>query len=193
MKMEFEALSQQFNKLFNIRPAAWDEFEIERAKPTSLEDLPHLATRLEALWGTRECQVFLYELLRDNRQGTRQGFPLAIVDEILLLLGVLEAQLGPYRPAEPAVDETIVSPATAATLESLAAFALSVSPFPLEQTFAAPPAEHVQPPEPEPEPAPDPAHSTTLDQLDFELDMADMSQTLHINLDELDENGQPRS
>lgn len=98
MRMEFDALSIQLNKTFNVKPVPWDEFEIALRAPESIEDMSHIVPHLCALWGKREGQAYLHQLLRDNRQGTRAGFPLAIIDEILLLLSILEDQLGAYKP-----------------------------------------------------------------------------------------------
>lgn len=186
MKVEFDALSHQLNKTFNVRPAPWDDFELARKNPDSLEDMPHIMQRLDATWETRACQALLHDLLRDNRQGTRQGFPLAIIDEILLLLGMLEAKLGPYRPAQDAPEG--LAPATAAALQTIATInaasnsasnalqasstnTIQSSGKELMQTMAA---------------------TTDLNQLDFDLDMTELNKTLHINLDELDENGRVR-
>ena len=41
----------------------------------------------------------LQQLLRDNRNGTRAGFPFSVIDEILTLSAILEEDLGPCPPA----------------------------------------------------------------------------------------------
>lgn len=42
---------------------------------------------------------------RDNRNGTRQGFPLSVVEELLLLLAILDGEFGPYKPpSEPSLE-----------------------------------------------------------------------------------------
>jgi len=40
---------------------------------------------------------YLYQLVHDNRAGQRSGFPLEVVEEIVLLLLVLEAAYGLQR------------------------------------------------------------------------------------------------
>ena len=60
---------------------------------------PSQVTQISERWGTRDCQRYLESLLRDNREGTREGFPLPVVDDILLLAAVLDLQLGPLPPA----------------------------------------------------------------------------------------------
>ena len=171
MRMEFEALTAQMHKTFNVQPVLWEDFEVALHAPESLENMAHLSQRLYELWGRRECQAFLHDLLRDNRQGTRQGFPLAIVDEVLLLMAILDAQLGPYKPgqaAEAPIPATLVD-------EDL-------------PTIPQAPDTRLQPIEMKPvvpaiaKPASEPKS------LDFDLiDMDMLTKTLHINLDELTE------
>lgn len=100
LRAEFDALARQLNKTFNVLAVTWENFDAARSAPASIELLPHIVANLEKLWGTRECQGYIHTLLRDNRDGTRQGFPLRIIDELLLLAAILEQHLGPYR-AEP--------------------------------------------------------------------------------------------
>lgn len=97
LRAEFDGLARQLNKTFNVKAVTWDNFDEARSAPDSLEKMPHLIQAVEDLWGTRECQAYLQRLLRDNRDGTRQGFPLTVIDEILCLSAVLEQQLGPYK------------------------------------------------------------------------------------------------
>lgn len=104
MRMEFDALARQLNKTFNVKTVTWDNFDEARKPAKGLEDLPHIVAALTESWGTRECQAYLEKLLRDNRDGAREGFPIAIIDDILALAGILEEQLGRFRPesdAEP--------------------------------------------------------------------------------------------
>lgn len=98
MRMEFDALARQLNKTFNVKAVTWDNFDEARKHVHTLEQMPHLIDMLTKSWGTRDCQAFLEKLLRDNRDGLREGFPISIIDEILTLSGVLEEQIGRYRP-----------------------------------------------------------------------------------------------
>jgi hypothetical protein len=99
MRSEFEALILRLNQTFNVKAVAWEDFELSRKNPVSLEALPHVMAQISARWGTRDCQRYLQSLLRDNREGTREGFPLPVIDDILLLAGLLDLQLGPLPPA----------------------------------------------------------------------------------------------
>jgi hypothetical protein len=99
LRPEFDGLARQLNKTFNVKAVTWDTFDEARQTHYSVEQMPHVVETVQKLWGTRDCQAYLQKLLRDNRDGTRQGFPLAVIDEILLLSSVLEEEVGPYRPA----------------------------------------------------------------------------------------------
>lgn len=98
MRAEFEALTRQLNKTFNVKMISWSDFKVALSTPDTIEQMPHLVSRLQELWGTQEAQVYIHGILRDNRNGTRQGFPLAVVEELLLMLAVLDDQLGTYKP-----------------------------------------------------------------------------------------------
>ena len=200
MRMEFDALSIQLNKTFNVKPVPWDEFEVALRAPESIEDLDHIAPRLCALWGKREGQAYLHQLLRDNRQGTRVGFPLAIIDEILLLLSIMEDQLGAYRP-EAISDEENPLPAEGMVPQApILANRFMTEPLP---PLAPPPLSAPIIPE-----APffekslsimaqtplgtesvlESGNTSSADVLDFDLiDIDLLTKTLHINLDELTE------
>jgi hypothetical protein len=47
---------------------------------------PHLAAKIQNLWGTKDCRAQLMHLLNDSRGGSRAGFPIAIGKTIILLL-----------------------------------------------------------------------------------------------------------
>lgn len=98
MQEEFNTLAQQLNKTFNVQVVTWENYAALRASSESLEGMPHIIAQLQKTWNTRDCQAYLNELIRDNRGGTRLGFPLPVVDDLLTLSAVLEATLGPYRP-----------------------------------------------------------------------------------------------
>ncbi len=105
LRAEFDGLARQLNKTFNVKTVTWDNFDEARSAPDSLEKMPHLVKSVQELWGSRECQAYLRKLLRDNRDGTRQGFPLNVIDDILCLSAVLEQELGPYRPTHEELED----------------------------------------------------------------------------------------
>ena len=95
LRAEFETIAGELNKTFNVNAVDWDNYQTLRAARTSLEDLPHIAETLQKSWRTTACQRYLQQLLRDNRDGTRVGFPFTVIDEILTLSAILEEDLGP--------------------------------------------------------------------------------------------------
>jgi hypothetical protein len=50
----------------------------------ALEDYPRISSRIEQLWGTADCEAYLNSLVIDTR-GNRQGFPPAMMEELLYL------------------------------------------------------------------------------------------------------------
>lgn len=97
MRAEFDTLARELNRAFNVQAVTWDNFEQARNPDNNLERLPHIIDVLVRTWGTRDCQAYLEKILRDNRDGTRQGFVLGVIDDILMLAGVLELQIGRYQ------------------------------------------------------------------------------------------------
>ncbi len=95
-RTEFDKIARKLNKTFNVWTVDWDNFNDARAPKHGLETMTHIMERLRELWGTRECQAYLQYLLRDTRDETRRGFPLAAIDDILCLNDILEYCLGPY-------------------------------------------------------------------------------------------------
>ena len=96
MRAEFEALVEQFRRNFNVQQIAWDDYTQDLAR-ASLVDLPHLFWEVVASWGSAGCLTLLQSHLHDNREGTRAGFPLGVVDDIATLIALLEPRLAP-RP-----------------------------------------------------------------------------------------------
>ncbi|MCX8017665.1 MAG: hypothetical protein N2690_07195, partial [Rhodocyclaceae bacterium] len=60
------------------------------AAQQSLLDYQHLVSNLVRVWNSDECEEFLINLMLDTRDGTRQGFPRAVVEEIILLRAIAE-------------------------------------------------------------------------------------------------------
>ncbi|MCM8611321.1 hypothetical protein [Accumulibacter sp.] len=103
MREEFEALTVKLNRNFNVEILAWENEKVSgeleliplagaAAKARTLEDVPRLRDEIVALWGKPECLGYLENLLRDNRQGKRKGFPLPVAEEILFLIDLAAAR-----------------------------------------------------------------------------------------------------
>jgi hypothetical protein len=87
---EFEKAAAELQHHFNIAPPEWQARRPGGPVP-SLENYPHITSRLQELWPRRSCVQYLNRLLEDNRGGTRTGFAQPVVEEILLLLDLLRA------------------------------------------------------------------------------------------------------
>ncbi|MDR3087476.1 MAG: hypothetical protein LBU45_05945, partial [Azoarcus sp.] len=80
---EFDKVARKLNKTFNVWTVNWDNFNDTRSPEHGLEKMPHILERLQQLWGTRECQAYLQNQMRDTRDESRHGFPLAVIEDIL--------------------------------------------------------------------------------------------------------------
>ncbi|AVR87591.1 hypothetical protein [Thauera aromatica] len=99
LRIEFDTIAKELNKTFNVNVVTWQNYDELRASTTRIEDMPHIARALQESWRTPACQLYLQQLLRDNREGTRAGFPFTVIDEILLLAAILDDELGPCTAA----------------------------------------------------------------------------------------------
>ncbi len=99
MRGEYTRLLPALRQKFNLQVPAWQDLEAPVSGLKSLADYPHIVSRITATWGTRTGMDYLYELVHDTRNGQRSGFPLEVIEEIVLLLLVLEAGYGLRREA----------------------------------------------------------------------------------------------
>lgn len=91
MRREFETTAKRLNHFYNVGVIAWEENDRD-AGIESLERFSHIRDRLVSTWGTPDCLEYLHRLLLDNRNGSRSGFSLTVLDEILFLTSILELQ-----------------------------------------------------------------------------------------------------
>ena len=91
MQKDFDATMLEFHQNFNVQSVGWSDYTRELTR-SSVEGMPHLIQEVVASWPSRGCLELLQNYLRDNREGTRNGFPLAIADDIAMLVGLLEAR-----------------------------------------------------------------------------------------------------
>jgi len=94
---DYTKLLPTLRKKFNLQVPAWQELEAPVSGLKSLENYEHVIERLTATWGTQNCLNYLYRLVHDNREGQRIGFPLEVVEEIVLLMLILESGYGLER------------------------------------------------------------------------------------------------
>lgn len=88
---EFERSAEELLMNYNVRPADWNA---QQDESQSIEDYPHLMDRIVELWGKPDCLVFMQQLLDDNREGARSGFPQSVAEELLLLTSVMSEAFG---------------------------------------------------------------------------------------------------
>jgi hypothetical protein len=86
---EYDDLAPKLNRAFNVKVPDWESFNGPVAAE-SVEQFGHIMARISATWPNQDCLDYVNELLSDNRAGTRIGFPLGVVDDLLLLKSLLE-------------------------------------------------------------------------------------------------------
>jgi hypothetical protein len=102
-RSEFRKLADTFHNHFNVRAPLWEEFVAESSLTGGIESFPIVEQQIVKLWRQPNCRAYLEKLLYDNREGRRNGFPLATYSDILTLLQVLDA------PPEVDIDEDLVA------------------------------------------------------------------------------------
>jgi hypothetical protein len=88
---DFDRLADEIMSAFNVDRISWEDFDIGNNN-AGIEQYQHIEKKLVSCWGTDECLQYLKHLLADNREGTRAGFPIEVVNEILMLIGVLKTR-----------------------------------------------------------------------------------------------------
>ncbi len=106
MKDEFENVTKNLNRNFNVEIQKWDEKPYQssaldlvldesvgaghESKPQGLEEMTHIIQAIIDMWRSPDVVSYMYQLLHDNRGGQRSGFSLAVVEEILFLIEIKE-------------------------------------------------------------------------------------------------------
>lgn len=97
MRAEFELTAERLRKNFNIQAADWDQPDDELR---GLEEFPRIAEHLCSIWARhKECIKYLRQLIEDNRDGARAGFPQSVAEEMLLLVEIQKELAGSAQPA----------------------------------------------------------------------------------------------
>jgi hypothetical protein len=92
-RKDFEETAEKLRKFFNIQAA--DAAVPDPGEAPTLESFPRIADQIQKLWSQpEECQAYLRQLLEDNRDGLRIGFPQPVAEEFLLLDEILRANAG---------------------------------------------------------------------------------------------------
>lgn len=107
MREEFDAVARNLNQHFNVEVQSWEKAAAPTVdlmldggvatdpggdlnKPAGIEDMPRILNSVLQMWESEDVVGYLYQLLRDNRGGQRQGFALPVVEEILFLIELKE-------------------------------------------------------------------------------------------------------
>lgn len=101
-----DALRGRFIRLFNANIAKYGE-SIRLTQPQSIEEFPHLLSRICSLWNKDGIVEFLENLLIDDRDGARAGFDLPVYREILLLISIAHELERLRRMDEAAVSDRV--------------------------------------------------------------------------------------
>ncbi|MBK6636654.1 MAG: hypothetical protein IPG34_02620 [Rhodocyclaceae bacterium] len=104
---ELQLVLAQFKQVFNA------EVTPHNSSP-SLDTFPQVIKRLQACWGGGECLKMLNQLLYDNREGGRQGFPEDAFSDLAMLRDVLAMRIALY--GEEAVHPSVTAELQAAEL-----------------------------------------------------------------------------
>ncbi|MDD2743505.1 MAG: hypothetical protein PHV02_14665, partial [Rhodocyclaceae bacterium] len=114
LRTEFDNVARNLNQHFNVEIQQWDPaepalnrhtldmvldddagLEVKSPPPPqpkveSLEDLTRIMQQVTTLWRDGDVVAYLQQLLRDNREGKRAGFPLQVVSDMLFLIDLKE-------------------------------------------------------------------------------------------------------
>jgi len=90
MQAEFDKLAAATHQRFNVAIPAWEVPGTTVSGLRSLEDYPHIIAHIMQCWGEQEAMDYLDELVHDNRAGERNGFPLEVIEQFVLLMRILE-------------------------------------------------------------------------------------------------------
>ena len=146
---DFRRLSEEFHEQFNVQTPMWEGFGTsESGIDNGLDAFPHIVKEIVAQWRKPECGDYLEQLLYDNREGRRIGFPVAAYGDILMLQQVLNAppvidiEADLAFDAAPASTRAAASPSGAQSAAGvLAAAERTVARRPMPPESAARPAQ----------------------------------------------------
>ena len=86
---QYNALGDGFRALFNAQVPPWSASSVG---DRTIEEYPQVMLKVQGLWPTAECRLYLEALLNDDRGGSRQGFSLTAYRDLLFLVDSLETR-----------------------------------------------------------------------------------------------------
>jgi hypothetical protein len=113
LRTEFDNVARNLNQNFNVEIQQWDPDEPahnrhtldmvldddanpeikpqpSQPKAESIENMTRIMQQVTELWRDGDVVGYLQQLLRDNREGKRAGFPLEVVSDMLFLIDLKE-------------------------------------------------------------------------------------------------------
>ena len=88
MKQEYQEAREKCMQHFNIRVVDYSEPSPAGANGGDLEDYPHVVMELQQLWGTKELEPYLMDLIYNVRTQPRQGFESNAYRDLLFILAI---------------------------------------------------------------------------------------------------------
>jgi len=97
-RKDFKETAEKLRQNFNIQAEDW--MRESTAEAPTLEGFSRLSQHIQEIWSRpTECISYLQNLLEDNREGARAGFPWPVAEEILLLIDILKETSGAAQTA----------------------------------------------------------------------------------------------
>ncbi len=97
-RKDFKETAEKLRQNFNIQAEDW--MRESAADAPTLEGFSRLSQHIQEIWSRpTECISYLQNLLEDNREGARAGFPWPVAEEILLLIDILKETSGAAQTA----------------------------------------------------------------------------------------------
>lgn len=97
-RKDFKETAEKLRQNFNIQAEDW--MRESTADAPTLEGFSRLSQHVQEIWSRpTECISYLRNLLEDNREGARAGFPWPVAEEILLLIDILKETSGAAQTA----------------------------------------------------------------------------------------------
>lgn len=100
----FESISKEIKKFFNVKIHGWQTASVAAvvevagmAEKKQLSDYPHVIQKIMELWSSDEIVIYLERLLNNSRMSPREGFDLAIFEQLESLLALAQT---PDRPRQ---------------------------------------------------------------------------------------------
>jgi pilus assembly protein FimV len=86
-RLKYMLLQEKAARVFNARIPTWDE-DGDATDGRTLEDFPHVVEKICTLWETPDIFDYLESLIFNKREEIREGFDLAVYQEIMLLMAM---------------------------------------------------------------------------------------------------------